>query len=106
MPRFRALAPSVLIAATALAGCSVGPDYTPRSAADLGVPDAYSVTAPPTREDLTRWWTRFNDPMLGSLVEQGAAANTDVAQAVGRLRQAREAQPADRQLSGDRKSVV
>ncbi len=91
MPRFRALAPSVLIAATALAGCSVGPDYTPRSAADLGVPDAYSVTAPPTREDLTRWWTRFNDPMLGSLVEQGAAANTDVAQAVGRLRQAREA---------------
>ncbi|MDR6127645.1 multidrug efflux system outer membrane protein [Sphingomonas sp. SORGH_AS802] len=91
MPRFRALAPSVLIAATALAGCSVGPDYTPRSAADLGVPDAYSVTAPPTREDLTRWWTRFNDPMLGSLVEQGAAANTDVAQAIGRLRQAREA---------------
>jgi len=91
MPRFRALAPSVLIAATALAGCSVGPDYTPRSAADLGVPDAYSVTAPPTREDLTRWWTRFNDPLLGSLVEQGAAANTDVAQAVGRLRQAREA---------------
>ena len=91
MPRFRALAPSVLIAATALAGCSVGPDYTPRSAADLGVPDAYSVTAPPTREDLTRWWTRFNDPLLGSLVEQGAAANTDVAQAIGRLRQAREA---------------
>jgi NodT family efflux transporter outer membrane factor (OMF) lipoprotein len=91
MPRFRALAPSVLIAATALAGCSVGPDYTPRSAADLGVPDAYSVTAPPTREDLTRWWTRFNDPLLGSLVEQGEAANTDVAQAVGRLRQAREA---------------
>ena len=91
MPRLRALAPTVLIAATALSGCSVGPDYTPRSAADLGVPDAYSVTAAPSRENLTRWWTRFNDPLLGQLVEQGAAANTDVAQAIGRLRQAREA---------------
>nr|WP_184112192.1 efflux transporter outer membrane subunit [Sphingomonas abaci] len=91
MPRFRDLAPIVLLAATALSGCSVGPDYTPRTAADLGVPDAYSVTAPPTREDLTRWWTRFNDPLLGALVERGAAANTDVAQAIGRLRQAREA---------------
>ena len=91
MPRFRALNSTVLIAATALAGCSVGPDYRPRTATELGVPDQYSVTAPPTREDLTRWWTRFNDPLLGQLVERGAAANTDVTQAIGRLRQAREA---------------
>ncbi len=82
---------SLLIGATALAGCTVGPDYRPRTATELGVPDAYSVTAAPTREDLTRWWDRFDDPALGRIVEAAAANNTDVAQAVARLRQAREA---------------
>ena len=74
-----------------LAGCTVGPDYRPRAAAELGVPDAWSVAAAPTREDLTQWWTRFDDPVLGQLVEQAATANLDVVQAVARLRQAREA---------------
>src|SRR5690606_39245042 len=78
--------------ATALvAGCSAGPDHRPRSAAELGVPDAWSVAAAPTTEDLTRWWRKFDDPVLGQLVEQAAAANLDLAQAVARLRQAREA---------------
>ena len=74
----------------ALAGCTVGPDYQPRSASELGVPVAYSVPAAPTREDLTRWWQRFDDPVLGELVDQAATANLDVAQAIARLRQARE----------------
>jgi NodT family efflux transporter outer membrane factor (OMF) lipoprotein len=74
-----------------LTACSVGPDYRPRSAAELGVPESYSVPAAPTREDLTRWWAKFDDPVLGQLVEQAAAGNTDIAQAIARLRQAREA---------------
>ncbi|MEZ5734736.1 MAG: TolC family protein, partial [Novosphingobium sp.] len=49
------------------------------------------MTAAPDTEDLTRWWNRFDDPVLGELVEQAAAANLDVAQAIARLRQAREA---------------
>ncbi|MFL0415302.1 efflux transporter outer membrane subunit [uncultured Sphingomonas sp.] len=80
-----------LLLAGALAGCTVGPDYRPRAAAELGVPDAFSVTAPPRREDLTRWWRTFDDPVLGDLVERAAAANLDIAQATARLRQAREA---------------
>jgi NodT family efflux transporter outer membrane factor (OMF) lipoprotein len=80
-----------LLLAAALGGCSVGPDYRPRTPAELGVPDAFSVTAAPTREDLTRWWRSFDDPVLGDLVEQAAAANLDLAQATARLRQAREA---------------
>jgi NodT family efflux transporter outer membrane factor (OMF) lipoprotein len=80
----------VLLVPALLAGCSVGPDYRPRAPAELGVPDAFSVPGAPVREDLTRWWTRFNDPVLGRLVEQAAGANTDVAQAVARLRQSRE----------------
>lgn len=87
MPRIRA---SFLLAA-ALGGCTVGPDYRPRTSTDLGIPDGFSVPAAPTREDLTRWWRSFDDPVLGDLVERAAAANLDVVQAAARLRQAREA---------------
>ena len=83
----------VLLLTAALAGCTVGPDYRPRTPAELGVPAAFSVAPPAgaaTPADLTAWWTRFDDLTLGRLVEQAAAANTDVAQAVARLRQARE----------------
>ena len=74
-----------------LAACSVGPDYHPRAAAELGVPDAWSVPAgQKAQEDLSQWWTRFDDPMLATLVQRAQAANLDVAQAVVRLRQARE----------------
>lgn len=81
----------ILLLPVLLAGCTVGPDYHPKPAADLGVPDAYSVTAAPSAEDLTHWWTRFDDPILGQLVEQAKTANLDIAQATARLRQAREA---------------
>ncbi|MFS0771891.1 efflux transporter outer membrane subunit [Sphingomonas sp. 1P08PE] len=74
-----------------LAGCSVGPDYRPATPAELGVPVTWSVPAAPRREDLTHWWDRFDDPVLGQLVQQSATSNTDIAQAVARLRQAREA---------------
>ena len=83
------LAP-VLSAGVLLAGCTVGPDYRPKAAAELGVPDAYSVTPETKPEDLTRWWQKFDDPVLGQLVEQAAASNLDIAQSVARLRQARE----------------
>ncbi len=82
---------AVALGALVLSGCTVGPDYRPRAPAELGVPDAYSVTAPPTREDLTRWWRSFDDPVLGDLVERAADANLDIVQATARLRQAREA---------------
>ncbi len=81
---------ALLMSVAALVGCTVGPDYHPKTAADLGVPDRYSVPAGQTAEDLTRYWTRFNDPQLVQLVDAARAGNTDLAQAVGRLRQARE----------------
>ena len=82
---------STLALAGTLAACTVGPDYKLRTAAELGVPVGYSVPAAPTAQDLTRWWTGFDDPVLGQLVEQASAVNLDVAQSVARLRQAREA---------------
>ena len=83
--------PAALLLLAALAGCTVGPDYRPRTTAELSVPDAYSVPAGQTAEDLTRYWRRFGDPELARLVEQARVSNTDLGQAVGRLRQAREA---------------
>ncbi len=80
-----------LILALPLAACAAGPDYRPRTAPELGVPDSYSVAADQrAREDLTRWWEKFDDPQLASLVQRAQATNLDIAQAVTRLRQARE----------------
>ncbi|UZK65708.1 efflux transporter outer membrane subunit [Sphingomonas sp. M1-B02] len=74
-----------------LAACATGPDYRPRTAPELGVPDAYSVPVDQqSREDLQRWWGKFDDPTLGSLVERARTSNLDIALAVTRLRQARE----------------
>ena len=81
----------LLLGTAMLSACSVGPNYRPRAASELGVPDAYSVPAAPTAEDLTAWWRKFDDPVLGALVEQAATANLDLAQAEARLRQARAA---------------
>lgn len=82
----------LMLMAVPLAGCTAGPDYRPRAASELGVPPGYSVAArQEAQADLRQWWTAFNDPLLSRLVEQAATRNLDVAQAVVRLRQAREA---------------
>lgn len=80
-----------ILASTMLAACSAGPDYRPRTAPELGIPNGWSVNADTRVEDDVRWWRRFDDPVLGDLVEQAVANNLDIAQAVARLRQAREA---------------
>ena len=55
MQRFRVVLPLLI-----LAGCSVGPDYRPQSAQQLGVSAGYSVTASPTSEGARpgRLWRR------------------------------------------------
>src|SRR4051812_27921936 len=76
-----------------IAGCTVGPSYHPAASTALGVPDTYSVAASTTATpaDLAQWWSSFNDPLLARIVEQARSNNLDIAQAVARLRQAREA---------------
>ncbi|KQS02076.1 RND transporter [Sphingomonas sp. Leaf357] len=78
-------------ASTALAACTVGPDYRPAAPSALGVPEGYSVNVPAQApEDISAWWNRFDDPLLARIVEQARTNNLDIAQAVARLRQARE----------------
>lgn len=79
------------LAALALSGCAVGPDYalqSPRPAASgpflaVGAPP---VTANPLPDN---WWRLYDDPVLDMLVADALAANTDVRQALARIERAR-----------------
>lgn len=75
----------VLLAATALAGCTVGPDYV---RPEIGLTPEYRAPGPIAASD-PRWWRRFGDPVLDQLVEAALAQNLDVAAAAARVDQAR-----------------
>lgn len=80
-----------LSVAPLLQACAVGPNYRPPAPATLGVPPAFATPAEPgARPDLQRWWTSFDDPQLTAIVDLALKQNLDIAQAVSRLRQARE----------------
>lgn len=80
-----------LLAAGALAGCTVGPDYAGppklKSASDwaeAGTPGAVD----------TVWWERFGDPQLTALVERAAKGTPDLREAEARLAEARASRDA------------
>ena len=78
-----------------IGGCtSVGPDYAPPPAGEIGVPAAYQPGISASEQSpqmLASWWLQFDDPSLDLLVDQAILANLDIAQGLARLRQAREA---------------
>lgn len=82
-------APFLLLAATGLAGCAVGPDYQhPRIAL---TPQFQAAPAIDTRSADADWWRGFDDPLLVTLVGKAIAGNTDLAQARARIDQSRAA---------------
>jgi NodT family efflux transporter outer membrane factor (OMF) lipoprotein len=91
---------SLLLAATALSACAVGPDYkapaTPSTAAGafLGA----TTPAVSTAQADDHWWRLYDDPVLDGLVRDALTANTDIRVAVARLEKARA------QLRGARSS--
>jgi multidrug efflux system outer membrane protein len=88
----------VIAVSAALAACAVGPDYRPRSAQQLSVPEAYPTGAsrPSDPAELRQWWAGFDDPLLAELVEHALGANLDIAAAEARLRAARASMRATR----------
>ena len=81
-----------LTALLALGGCTLGPDYVRPLPGVLAVEGGYAAARPSGQTaDLTRWWTRFDDPVLTRLVEDTEAGNLDLASAASRVRQARAA---------------
>lgn len=90
-PAMRFAKPIAAIAALALAGCAVGPNYrrpAPAVAAQAPLASAaspaFTASEPPGR-----WWSLFADPLLDRLVEQALSANTDLRVAAANLAQAR-----------------
>jgi NodT family efflux transporter outer membrane factor (OMF) lipoprotein len=79
-----------------LSSCTVGPDF---QRPEANVPDQWSgftatvatVPQPVADKELARWWSAFDDPILGALVEKAATANLDLKLAEARIRQARAA---------------
>ena len=87
--------PVLLAVATAVASCSVGPDYrTPA----VHLPSGFLALAPsgekskgrgPASADLTQWWRSLDDPKLNSLEDRALQANLDLEIALNRIQEAR-----------------
>lgn len=91
MMRLRIGSAAVLV--LTLQACAAGPNYRAPAPAALGVPAAYTTptAAEGATPDIQQWWKGFNDPVLDGIVDAALRQNLDIAQAVARLRQAREA---------------
>jgi NodT family efflux transporter outer membrane factor (OMF) lipoprotein len=82
---------TVLVLATLLGGCAVGPDYVRPSTA---VPDAFKeskdwkVAAPGDAELGGRWWEIYHDALLDALIAQIDISNQNLAQAEAQYREA------------------
>ncbi|MDX6915458.1 efflux transporter outer membrane subunit [Pectobacterium carotovorum] len=92
---FRPLA--LVVTASLLAGCAVGPDYhrpdaplSERYQAQTAAQQSVTPQGNATQSaNVADWWESFNDPLLSELVSSALAQNLDVAQASARMRQAR-----------------
>ncbi len=74
-------------------GCTVGPNYHRQ---DVNMPSRWTGKQEPLKDtsdntELVRWWTKFNDPNLTSLIERAMNTNLDLLVAQARIQQAREA---------------
>ena len=86
---------AALSATVLFIGCaSVGPDY--KAPENPTLPDTWQteledgLRAEPVNPDqLARWWERLDDPLLTELIEKTLADNTDLKQALARVRQSR-----------------
>ncbi len=71
-----------------VAGCAVGPAYTPP---ETSVPAAWTErgAAVTAGDPVARWWTTFGDPVLDRLIERAIQANPQLHEAQARVREAR-----------------
>jgi multidrug efflux system outer membrane protein len=73
------------LAAMALAGCTLGPDYV---RPEVETPAAWRIDFPKAAEVAnTKWWEQFGDPVLNDLIETALRENHDVRIAAARVDQ-------------------
>ncbi|MGF1594567.1 MAG: efflux transporter outer membrane subunit [Kiloniellaceae bacterium] len=78
-----------LLLAVLLAGCAVGPDYRSPEVPLPAAWDNADAQTPPEAPELSQWWRRLGDPVLGALIEEAVEGSLDVAAASARIREAR-----------------
>ena len=95
-PCRRAVRAVALFAASALAGCAVGPNYhTPsvrvpgQYVAVAGAPQSTGAQPAVSSANLATWWTALADPELDSLVQRAVTGSPSVILALDRLQAAR-----------------
>jgi multidrug efflux system outer membrane protein len=79
----------VLLLATSISGCTVGPDYREPG---VNLPMKWSDGSAKRVADPagpSRCWRRLNDPVLDRMIEDAVASNLDVATAKAKVREAR-----------------
>jgi NodT family efflux transporter outer membrane factor (OMF) lipoprotein len=83
---------ALLLCATALAGCAVGPNYSrpaaPPSAA-FKEAQGWAPSQPSDHIDRGAWWSVFNDPVLDGMMRRVAVDNQNIAVREAAYRQAR-----------------
>ena len=85
---------ALLLSASILTGCAVGPDYqSPEIALSSTFLGQEGVDLRPTRRqaELTTWWAAFDDPLLTRFISLALEQNLDIAQAAARVAQSRAA---------------
>ncbi len=89
---------AAVTAAVLVSGCTVGPDYqkpeVPMPAVFTGaltdtMEGETTVAVQAGDQDLSAWWSAFNDPVLDALVERAVLQNLDLQVAQARVREAR-----------------
>lgn len=86
--------PIALLAATALAGCAVGPNYVRPSAPispTFKEAAGWTPAAPAELSDRGDWWTLFGDPVLNDLAAKVQVSNQNIIAAEAAYREARAA---------------
>ncbi|TWI36064.1 NodT family efflux transporter outer membrane factor (OMF) lipoprotein [Mesorhizobium tianshanense] len=79
----------LMLTATALAGCVVGPDYRKPILAMPAIWSGQKSSKPVKPPQLSKWWQRLRDPQLNALVDEAVTGNLDVATAKAKIREAR-----------------
>jgi NodT family efflux transporter outer membrane factor (OMF) lipoprotein len=87
---------AALLAALAIAGCKVGPNYkvpampAPPTYSEEGHNGAWTTAAPADATDRGPWWTIYGDAELDALEQQCATANQSIAAALQAYEQAHD----------------
>jgi outer membrane protein, multidrug efflux system len=83
-----------LMAAASLGGCATSPrPDSPHASLSTAVASHWHAPLPHggNLADMSRWWARFDDPLLLRLIEAGQQASATLAQAAARIAEARAA---------------